>query len=339
MKYRNGISRALAAVVIALTIVGVAAAQKSNYRISAPHTHKNLTIFLIHGKDQNAKGKNMMTLQEAMERKQLIVYETSNVNELEVENVSKELDVFIQSGDIVKGGKQDRVLAVSIIIPARSGRVKIEAFCVESGRWNKRGGEDAGKFTSSNDRLVTKELKIATSATRSQQEVWNQVSDAQARLSKNVGGSVAAPSSASSLQLSLENKQVVATVEEYIRRLGGIANGKSDVIGYAFAINGKINSADVYVSNALFKKVWTKMLKATATEAVAESRSVRLADPVKAEAVRGLIDDAERARPTVRSVGSNSTELVTREDKDNLMVEARDEKTKAVVHRSYVKKN
>lgn len=337
MKYQN-IIRVFAAFVIALAIAGVATAQTADYRISVPYSHKNLTIFLLHGKDQNKKG-NIMTLQEAMERKLFVVYETSNVNELEVENLSKELDVFIQSGDIVKGGKQDRVLAVSIIIPARSGRVRIEAFCVESGRWTKRGNEDSTKFNSSNDRIVTKELKIATNASRSQQEVWSQVSEAQARLSKNVGGSVASADSTSSLQLSLENKQVVATVDEYIKKLAGITNGKSDVIGYAFAINGKINSADVYVSNALFKKVWMKMLKASATEAVAESRGVRLADPVKAEAVRGLIDDAEKAKSTERAIGSGSTRLVTREDKDNVMVEARDEKSKVVVHKSYVKKN
>jgi hypothetical protein len=323
---------------IAMAITAVAAAQTGTYRVSSPYTHKNLTIFLIHGKDQNKKS-NVMTLQEAMERKLFVVYETSTVNELEVENLSKEQDVFIQSGDIVKGGKQDRVLAVSIIIPARSGRVKIEAFCVESGRWTKRGSEDVGKFTSSNDRIVTKELKIAANSSRNQQEVWNQVSDAQARLGKNVGGSVASAASRSSLQLSLENRNVVATVDEYVKKLNGITAGKSDVIGYAFAINGKINSADVYVSNALFKKVWAKNLKATATEAVAESRAVRLADPVKAEAVRLLIDDSERARSREQSAGSGNARLVTREDKDNVMVESRDEKTKTVVHKSYVRKN
>ena len=336
MKFQN-ITRVLAALVIALTIVGVVAAQTTDYRISAPYSHKNLTIFLIHGKDQNSKG-NVMTLQEAMERKLFVVYETSNVNELEVENLSKELDVFIQSGDIVKGGKQDRVLAVSIIIPARSGRIKIEAFCVESGRWTKRGTEDSAKFTSSNDRIVTKELKIAANGTRSQQEVWNQVSEAQTRLGKNVGGSVAAPGSGSSLQLSLENRKVVATVDEYIKNLSGIVGGKSDVIGYAMAINGKINSSDVYVSNALFKKVWLKMLKASATEAVSESNQVRLADPVKPDSVKAFMDDSDRAAPRDQKVGPSAT-LRTRENKDNVMFEARDEKTKAVVHKSYVKKN
>jgi hypothetical protein len=330
------LARVVASICIVMGLATIVAAQNVDYRVSTPYTYKNLTIFLLHGKNQNTKD-NVITLQEAMERKLFAVYETSDVNELEVENLSKQFDVFIQSGDIVKGGKQDRILAVSIIIPARSGRVKIEAFCVESGRWTKRGNEDTAKFNSSNDRIVTKELKMAANGTRSQSEVWNQVSEAQERLSKNVGGSVADGVSSSSLQLSLENRRVVTTVDEYIRNLGNIAAGKSDVIGYAMAINGQINSADVYVSNALFKKVWAKMLKAAATEAVAESRGVRLADPVKAEAVRDLIDDAEKAKPKEQSIGSGAR-LVTREDKDNVLYEARDEKTRAVVHKSYIKK-
>ncbi len=326
----------LAVFMAVVGVAGMAAAQSGNYTISAPHTYKNLSIFLIHGKDESKKG-NILTLQEAMERNLFRVYETSEVNELEVENLSKEFDVFIQSGDIVKGGKQDRILAVSIIIPARSGRVKIDSFCVESGRWTKRGNEDSTKFTSSNDRIVTKELKIAANASRSQQEVWNKVSEAQASLGRNVGGSVAG-SSASSLQLSLEDKKVVANVDEYVKQLRNIVDGKSDVIGYAFAVNGQINSADIYVSNGLFKKLWPKMLKASATEAVAASRGIRLANPVKAEAVKGFLDDAEKAKPTNDRSASAGARLLTREDKDNVMIEARDEKTKTVVHKSYVKK-
>jgi len=311
-------------------------AQSNGYKVSEPVTYKNLSIFLIHGKDENTKG-NILTLQEALDKRLFVVYETSDVNELEVENLSKEFDVFIQSGDIVKGGKQDRVLAVSIIIPARSGRVSIEAFCVESGRWTKRGNEESDKFTSSNDRIVTKELKIAANGERSQQEVWKEVSEAQAKLGKAVGGSVTSGASASSLQLSLENRQVAATVDDYVRQLSSAVNGKSDVIGYAFAINGQINSADIYVSNALFKKVWLKMLKAAATEAVAGERGVRLAEPAKADSVKAFIDDSERAAAKETSVGSGAN-LVTREDKDNVMYEARDAKTKAVIHKTYVKK-
>ncbi len=326
--------------VAVLFVFAVAASAQSHaqaYRISAPYTHKNLTIFLIHGKNETSK-TNILTLQEAMQRQILKVYETSDVNELAVENVSKQFDVFIQSGDIVKGGKQDRVLAVSIIIPARSGRIKIEAFCVESGRWQKRGNEDAGQFSSSNDRIVSKELKLAANGERSQQEVWAKVAEAQAKLGRNVGGTVTAASSRTSLQLSLENERVAATVDEYVRRLSNLAEGKSDVIGYAFAVNGEMNSADIYVSNALFKKLWPRMLKAAAVEAVAERNGRSTNAVAKPEAVKALITDADKGRAQER-VASGSARIVTRDQKDHALYEAHDERSKTIVHRSYVKKH
>jgi hypothetical protein len=323
----------IAAVFLFLTAIVVA--QHPSYKISAPYTHKNLTIYLIHGKDETSK-TNILTLQEAMARQLLRVYETSDVNELAVENVSKTFDVFIQSGDIVKGGKQDRILGVSIIIPARSGRIRIEAFCVEAGRWTKRGNEDTGQFSSSNDRIVSKELKLAANGARSQQDVWQKVSEAQAKLSRNVGDTVAPPSS--SLQLSLENGKVAATADEYVRKLSGLIDGKSDVIGYAFAVNGRINSADVYVSNFLFKKLWPRMLKAAAVEAVSEedgyARNAPLAKPSEVEAFMTGADGA----PAEERAASGAARVVTRDRKDSAVYEARDEKSKTVVHRAYVKK-
>lgn len=313
-----------------------ASAQSSSYRISKPFTHKNLSIFLIHGKNETSK-TNIVTLPEALERKIFKVYETSDVNELMVENISREFDVFIQSGDIVKGGKQDRVLAISIIVPARSGRVSIEAFCVESGRWSKRKNEDASQFSSSNERIVSKELKLAANDKRSQQEVWASVAEAQKRLSDNVGGSIASAESATSLQLSLENNQVAESTAEYVRALSNAIAGKTDVIGYAFAINGRLNSADIYVSNALFKRLWPRMLKAAAIEAVAESRSVRLVDGADSDDVKSFIGDVEKVRAKQRTAAGN-TSILTREEKDNILFESRDERSKLTVHRSYVKK-
>jgi len=317
---------------------GLARAQTPDYRISAPYSYKNLTIFLIHGKNETSK-TNIVTLQEAMERRILRVYETSEVNDLAVENISKQFDVFIQSGDIVKGGKQDRVLAVSIIIPARSGRIKIEAFCVESGRWEKRGNEDSGQFSSSNERIVSRELKLAANGARSQQEVWAKVSEAQDKLGRNLGTPVVAADSRTSLQLSLENGKVAATSAEYVSKLGALLEGKTDVIGYAFAVNGQINSADVYVSNALFKKLWPRMLKAAAVEAVAETNAGRATiAPAKPAAVEAFLSEAVRG-PAEERAASGGTRIVTRDQKDSAVFEARDEKSKTVVHRSYVKKH
>jgi hypothetical protein len=311
--------------------------QTPGYRISAPYTHRNLTIYLIHGKNETTKS-NILTLQEAMQRGILRVYETDDVNELSVENISKQFDVFIQSGDIVKGGKQDRVLAVSIMVVARSGRIKIEAFCVESGRWEKRGNENSGQFSSSNDRIVSKDLKLAANGTRSQQEVWAKVSEAQDKLGRNLGGAVTSNSSRSSLQLSLENGRVAATADEYVSKLRNLIDGKSDVIGYAFAVNGELNSADIYVSNALFTKLWPRMLKAAAVEAVAEQngRGASVA-PAKPDAVKQFLADADSGRAEERAV-SGGSRIVTRDKEDSAVYEARDDKSKTVVHRAYVKK-
>lgn len=321
--------------ILTVSIIGNAQTV-SDYKISEAFNHKNLTIFLIHGKNQTDR-KNILTLEEAMENKEFVVYETDDVNELAVENLSKTNDVFIQSGDIVKGGQQDRLLAVSIMIPAKSGKVLIEAFCVESGRWEKRGGEDVGKFSSSSERIVTRDLKIAANKTRSQQAVWTEVSNAQEKLSSNVGGSVNAAASETSLQLSLEDKKVKANIDKYISSLDKIIDGKSDVIGYAFAVNGKINSADVYVSNSLFKKLWLKMLKAAATEAVANLNEKTKSETVRGADVTTFLTDSEKGK-SKEEIVSKRTKVITREDESNVVFEATDEKAKLVIHRSYIKK-
>jgi hypothetical protein len=334
MRFRD-ISYALALVFFVFGISPKIFAQ-DNYRLSAPFTYKNLTVFLIHGKDK-IKGDNILTLQEALEKKILIVYETSDVNELIVENLSSEFEVFIQSGDIVKGGKQDRVIAVSIILPVRSGKISIQVYCVESGRWEKRSNEDSTKFSSSNERIVTKDLKLATNNSESQSKVWSEVSETQEKLSQNVGGTVNSAASRTSLQLSLENKKVVAAIDEYVKKLGGIAAKETDVIGYAFVINGEINSADVYASSKLFKKLWPKLLKASATEAVAELKQDTKFAEVTAKQVKDFLDDAERGKTEEKPVTKRVT-TVKREQKESVVFEARDEKQKVPIHRSYVKK-
>src|SRR5436190_1680892 len=68
-------------------------------KLSGPYTHGNLTVFLIHGPDR-MKGREFLTLSEAMEKKLVVVHETSNVNELAIENTGS-TDVYVQSGDIV----------------------------------------------------------------------------------------------------------------------------------------------------------------------------------------------------------------------------------------------
>ena len=312
------------------------AVESGDYRLSGPYTHRNLAIFLVHGKN-SIKGKSFLTLQEALVQKKVVIYETQHVNELSIQNFSNE-DVYVQSGDIVKGGQQDRMIGVDLIVPPRSGKMPISAFCVEHGRWSGRGNERAAVFSSSSDAVATKEIKLAAKMSNSQGGVWQSVTVAQDKLSRNVGARVNSPVSGSSLQLAVENGKVQETAESYIKALSDIANRSDDVIGYVFAINGKVNSADIYGSNALFKKLWPKLLKANAIEAIAELQPDKF-KPASAESVKGFLSEAEKAKPSDKDVSAR-VNLLTREDESNILFETRDRAEKgAWVHRNYIKKN
>ena len=307
----------------------------SDYRLSGPYTHNNLTVFLVHGKDQTSK--TFLTLQEALAQKKVRVYETKEVNELAIKNFSNE-NIYVQAGDIVRGGDQDRMISIDFIVPPKSGRMPIAAFCVESGRWNKRGNEESAVFVSSENGVVSKDIKLAAKSAKSQRDVWETVKVAQDKLGRNVGGSVLDQASTSSLELSVESPKVKATTAAYLKSLSGILQNKSDVIGYVFAINGKVNSADVYASRPLFLKLWPKLLKSNAVEAIAELNEDKATEPVTSEAVHAFLADSERATAKSKDV-TRRVKLVTREDDQNIFFETVDAADRGNwVHRNYIRK-
>src|ERR1700754_1750656 len=152
---------ALAASSLAVMGLGQNPARADEYRVSGPVVHENLAIYLVHGK--SAAGPVPLTLEEALAKGAVKVHETGNVNELQIENLGLG-EVFVQSGDIVKGGQQDRVLTVSLLLPQKSGRIPIASFCVEQGRWSARGKEDVKTFATASAAIPSREAKIAMKA-------------------------------------------------------------------------------------------------------------------------------------------------------------------------------
>ncbi|HZV21526.1 MAG TPA: DUF6569 family protein [Hyphomicrobiales bacterium] len=324
-------------------------------RISGPFTYENLTIYFIHG--ESAPGPAPLTLQEALAKGTVRVVETGTVNELKVENLGEE-DVYIQSGDIVKGGRQDRVLTVSFVLPRKSGEVPISSYCVEHGRWSARGSEDATKFASAYNLMPSREAKLAmkapsrpaalagarpadrasyssTGTSERQQVVWSEVAKTQEKLSANINAPVASPESASSLELSLENDKLKKLRSQYIEALEGKA-GADDIVGFAFAVNGRINSADVYPSNALFRKMWNKLLTASVTEAVSERlNAANFAEP-SVEAVRAFLQNAENGKANVEKVGALAEQDIRDADAALFVQAARS--NGSWVHRNYLAK-
>jgi hypothetical protein len=347
-------SFALSFVVAALAAAGESkapAVRAGSPTLSGPYTHENLSIFLIHGPDR-LKGKNYLTLQEALTQKKVVVHETKEVNRLTIENLSADAEIFVLSGDIIKGGQQDRTIAYDVIMPPKSGKVALTVYCVERGRWSRRGAESSATFASSAANLPSKSAKLAvqgaapagsvatarSAAGGAQAAVWREVALKQRMLSMNVGKAVQAAQSETSLQLSLEDKELLKAVDAYTKKLSPILADKKDVIGFAFAVNGQVNSADVYASNALFQKVWPKLLASAVVEAIAEKSKDKKFEPVKAEAFNTLIQDADKAEASQKDV-TPRTRMVKQETKENVLFETRDQQNKGVpVRKNYIKK-
>ena len=338
-----------------------APARAGDYRVTGPVTHDNLAIYLVHGK--SAEGRVPLTLDEALAKRLVRVHETGDVNQLAVENLGDQ-DVFIQSGDIVKGGRQDRALTVSLLLPPHSGRIPLASFCVEQGRWTARRNEDATTFATAASTVPSREAKIAMKAppeavnnlmgllpvvgvlagdptgartttvdtSTRQREVWKKVRSIQDRLSSSVGAPVAAPVSQTSLQLALENEKLRDLQAAYEKALEAAGTDGDDVVGYVFAINGKLNSADIYPSNGLFRKMWSKLLRASVTEAIGE-RDATAETPPATDAVMAFLDEAAKGNSTEKALPGDIA-LETRAGDKALYFETRRNGT--WVHRNYL---
>jgi hypothetical protein len=229
------------------------------------------------------------------------------------------------------------VLQHDTLLPPNSNKVPLSVFCVESGRWHGRGSEPARHFASSNTSIITKRGKMAVKVAGNQGAVWESVAAAQADIGGKMGHSVRAPASATSLQLSLEDKKVTGTVDEYVRNIEKQLPQAADVVGYAVAVNGNVDAVDVFASPNLFGKMKGKLLKASATEALAAMQD-KPVPPPSAEAVRALITDAESgaARTEKQTLRTQVTRKETRRNvvftTDDPLVPSKS------VHKSYMAK-
>ncbi len=309
-----------------------AAVPTKEYAVSKPHTHGNLTVFLIHGPD-TMKETRLVTLQEALAANTAVVHETG-MGQLRIDNRGN-APLFIQAGDIVKGGTQDRALPSDMLIAANSLGTPITALCVEQGRSVPRGNEISTSFSMSTEQLPTRALKLAARR-NAQADVWNDVQNLQTNLTRNVGASVHAQQSQSSLQLTLEHPRVQQAIQDHLVKLAPITQDENDVIGYAVAVNGKIQSVDVYASNAMFQKLWLKLIRASAVEALAERRPGAVTE-LDAKDVQEFLAVAEKGQ-AFRTNGNRTTTIRQEGPQDILFDTCDPAQGNLVLHRSVLAK-
>jgi len=283
------------------------------------YTHKNLSIYLLEGKDMISS--SYITLEEAMKQNKITLHETGSVNQLSADNKSGSY-IFIMAGDIVKGGKQDRTIGEDVILKPGAKRVPLKSFCVEQSRWTKRGNEKVTEFSTSTQVLSDKKIKIAARSIKSQSAVWKEVNDFQENTSRNISKNVKSSVSATSLQLTLEDKDLKLSVKEYMDALKPTLETESSIVGLAFCINGKISTIEWFGNASLFNKLKVKLLESAANEAISNYDK-----------------NAKFSNPGSKSIGdfisAAKTKTFTSDKSDNQMIEKQYKTDKSIMFESF----
>jgi hypothetical protein len=203
------------------------------------------------------------------------------VNQLVLINHSKR-PLLLLAGELVSGGKQDRIIAKDRIVAPFGDPLPLDVFCVEHGRWS------AGSSFNEAKTIVHPSVRENAAINGKQTDVWAAVT-----AGSNVSSRMASPSAAprvSSADISetvtteaqtqsytkiYESRRVGSSVDAVVaemqrrfrRETSGLKGER--VVGVVVAYGGEVAWSDIFASSELFDAYWNKLLRSYAVEAVA----------------------------------------------------------------------
>ena len=267
----------------------------------SPVKHRNLTIIPVRGPVDSSRSSGIQTLDEAISGGNLVVKEVSrsgSVNKLAVINNSSK-SVFIMAGEIMRGSKQDRVLKSDVLIPPKSGKILVDAYCVEQGRWTYK----SDKFYSQNQ-AANISVRQAAKQRRSQSAVWDSVAETNKSFK-------AAPSG--SLSESYEAPAVKRDKKEYKREIIDVPGQYPKANGVVVLVNGRVLVADIFMDNKMFKKMWPKLADSYILEAMSRNNRKVYSDFTSASEFLAEVQDASinysRAPGSGKHIDISSTNI------------------------------
>ena len=315
------------AVTLAVTSLPVAAAMAQKKPSStklddksallAPVTHDNLTIFPVITTAAKISSTDYLVLDEGMKSKQVQVLEKDregSVNELTIRNTSQK-PLFLMAGEVVIGGKQDRIIGKNTIVAARATET-VPVFCVEHGRWNGRKAE----FASAGAMAHTELRKKANFSDQS--EVWSEVSAKNAKRKLENG--------TDTYRGVAQSATVVKSIAGYQKAFAGKLGKQGEKerqIGFVVALGGKVVAIETFGSPKLFRKFEQKLLRSYYVEAIDAARNPdgAPASPPKPADVSSFASKAKAAkRKTVLEKKSSKTVQFEDKDMKGTAVEAED---------------
>jgi len=291
-----------------------------NYKVLNPISHGNLTIFpVVTSTTHDTSG--FITLDEGIRSGEVVVTEAGStgglirgphrripisgarVNSLVLVNNSKR-PLILLAGEIVTGGKQDRVVAKDRVIPAESDPVDLGVFCVEPGRWT----DTSAQFSTMKSQMAQPSVREKAMVAKDQQQVWNSVGAANVGVMGAITRSEAVPgpppAPPSSYAKTFEDERVrkaiadqAAPVEQsYSSTIRQLRD--QHAVGVVVAVGGRIIWADLFAGTALLEKYWPKLVRSYAAEAITTQRGPKVVSVADAQ---DFLDRTEGNREVVES--------------------------------------
>ena len=305
----------------------------SGYKVLEPIQHGNLTVFPVAASKSYPTGE-FLTLDEGLRSGEVVVTESgtlqglarrhpahpirhdgAQVNRLVLVNNSKR-PLLLLAGEIVTGGKQDRVIGKDRIVPAESDPVDLSVFCVEPGRWVETsehfgvsGAMYGGDKTPAPMTLMAQpSVRGKAMGDKDQNQVWAEVQKQREAVTLDLAA--ASPSAGAAVSHTTSYAKVMET-EEVKQRVDSMAkpieqNYQSLIkqlrdrhaVGVVVAVNGRIIWADVFASTDLLEKYWPKLVRSYASEAVVTRAKDSAASGKQAQA---FLEDMEGRKETIES--------------------------------------
>jgi hypothetical protein len=287
----------------------------SNYKVFSPISHGNLTIFPVAASTTHDTSE-FITLDEGIRSGEVVVTEAGQlgglirgphrriptstgpqVNSLVLVNNSKH-PLILLAGEIVTGGKQDRVVAKDRVIPAESDPVDLGVFCVEPGRWT----EESDHFSSMKSQMAQPSVRSKAMVAKDQRQVWDSVGMANGAVAGAIiGGPMPRQSSYAK---TFDDEKVRQAIAEQAAPLeqsySSLMKQLRDqhAVGVVVAVGGRLIWADLFASTPLLNKYWPKLVRSYAAEALTTHTS---ATPVSLADAQQFLDRTEGTRQMIES--------------------------------------
>lgn len=263
------------------------------------YTYKNLRLYPIRAKEsfrQEFRQVGKYTpLKEALEKKKVIITEKSNggtVNSLTIQNVSKDTIIVI-CGEVIKGGKQDRIINQDVVLPPNSGKKDLSVFCVEAGRWSARSGMAFDGYHN----VGSLSLRKVVEKESTQGKVWDKVEEFNVKNKTT--------NSTKTYTAMNNSTDYTKQIDEYTKFFRHKLTKETDVIGVLIVSGDKVLGCDMFATPELFRQNLDNLLASYATEAIVNGSTISIKPSTVKNYTDSLLTDERKQEQTLKEKGKS----------------------------------